>query len=69
MSEKKPLVLTVRELSEVRLAMNYAADYHHGTVGHNSYMLLAKFAEDKGFEIQGKGIIYPDNVEVIPQPA
>lgn len=34
-----------RSRKEVELARLYAKDFHHGTAGHNGYMLIAKLAE------------------------
>lgn len=37
--------LNDRERKEVDLARHYAANFAHGTTGHNQLMLLAKLAE------------------------
>lgn len=43
------LVITNRELQEFRFAMDYAAQYAHGTTGHGQFMLLARTAHHIGF--------------------
>lgn len=37
--------LDERQLKELKLAIIYAEDFHHGTTGHNQLMLIAKLAE------------------------
>lgn len=46
---KKDLILDERELAEIHHALYYAQRLHHGTVGHNQLMLLAKMADALGF--------------------
>ncbi|MGB1286095.1 MAG: hypothetical protein ACPG7F_06145 [Aggregatilineales bacterium] len=36
--------LTEREQKEVEFALLYAANFQHGTAGHNRLMLIAKLA-------------------------
>lgn len=43
------LIITNRELQEFRFAMEYEAQFAHGTTGHNQLMLLAKTARFLGF--------------------
>lgn len=43
--------LDERQIAEIRLALYYAKYCHHGTAGHNSYMLLAGMATAMGFAL------------------
>lgn len=63
------LKLTKRELSEIHLAMSYAENFHHGTAGHNGYMVLAKVMAFQGFVLEFDGTLtYPDFVVIVEEP-
>jgi len=34
-----------RQRREIELARLYARDFHHGTIGHNALMIIAKMAD------------------------
>lgn len=35
-----------RDLTELLFALDYEKNYRHGTIGHNTYMLIAKLARE-----------------------
>lgn len=57
--------LTSREILEIKHCLFYANSCAHGTVGHNLLILVAKFAEDKGFRLVGNQLDIPVGVTVI----
>lgn len=60
--------ITPREAAEINHALFYAEHLHHGTVGHNILMLLARLAVLQGFSIDESGkLVVPDNVVVVQQ--
>ncbi len=38
-------LLDDRQVLELQLAQVYERDYHHGTVGHTAYMLIARLSQ------------------------
>lgn len=46
------LVLTFREVEEIKHAIFYADECNHGTVGHNLLILIAKLANHAGITLQ-----------------
>lgn len=63
------LVITVRELAEIRFAMEYAGQYAHGTDGHNRLILVAKMAHHLGFRRSRgdipKGVLVDDELAAL----
>lgn len=63
------LELTQREIKEIQLCHYYADNLHHGTVGHNEKMLIAKLTGFMGFSLAGEGadkpLLWPRYVKVI----
>lgn len=58
-----PIKLTERELKEIQFCMYYSENYMHGTMGHNSKVIVAKMAYAMGFHLDKKdGLIAPENV-------
>lgn len=51
-SESKVLLLTEREVLEIKHAIFYANECKHGTTGHNQLVLIAKMAQHLGFMIR-----------------
>lgn len=66
------LHITTREASEILLALVYARDFHHGTAGHNSYMVLAKLATAVGFrideDVKELQLLPPSDVLIVEEP-
>lgn len=46
------LVLTFREVEEIKHAIFYADECNHGTVGHNLLILIAKLANHAGITLK-----------------
>ena len=46
------MVLTGREVLEIKHAMFYAVECNHGTVGHNQLVLIDKLARHLGFGLE-----------------
>lgn len=46
----RSLDLTESELTEIKHALFYSDNCHHGTTGHNQLMLIAKLARCVGFK-------------------
>lgn len=67
-SEPNVLMLTEREMLEIRHALYYTKYLNHGTVGHNVLVLLAKFAQHVGFDLDhtaGDLVTIPDSIAVV----
>jgi hypothetical protein len=73
--EPNVLVLTEREVKEIKHAIFYANECGHGTTGHNQLVLIAKMAKHLGFlivvneqlfgeDVPWTGVELPDGVEV-----
>lgn len=62
----RKIELTERELTEIRHSLFYAQNLHHGTAGHNLFMLVAKLSTNIGFSLDGNTtLVYPADRDVI----
>lgn len=60
----KQIILTEREISEIKLCMFYAENLKHGTDGHGRMILVASLAFSIGFLMDGRVLTVPNNVSI-----
>lgn len=65
----KQILLTKREIDEIKLCMFYTENFSHGTAGHNRMILIASLAYCVGFLMDGQALTIPDNVSVLDEMA
>jgi hypothetical protein len=65
----KQILLTKREIDEIKLCMFYTENLRHRTDGHNRMILVASLAYSIGFLMDGQALTIPDNVSVLDEMA
>ena len=66
----KQIILTRREIDEIKLCMFYTENLRHGTTGHDRMILIASLAYSVGFLMDGQELaIIPDDVSVLDEMA